>query len=67
MSLSCVKSRAIWNLLRVEWEHEKQEAERKASAKIELSEETESFIPTPPISLQMAPIHRDVKEKVPTY
>lgn len=61
-------SRAIWNLLRVEWEYEKQEAERKANAKIQHSEETESFIPTPPVSLQMAPIHRDVVvEKVPSY
>jgi hypothetical protein len=58
--------RAIWNLLRVEWEHEKQEAERKAI--VPKHPETEAFIPTPPVSLQMTPIHREVvKEKIATY
>jgi hypothetical protein len=58
--------RAIWNLLRVEWEHEKQEAERKAI--VPKHPETEAFIPTPPVSLQMTPIHRQVvKEKIATY
>mmetsp|Transcript_31060 Transcript_31060/g.56294 ORF Transcript_31060/g.56294 Transcript_31060/m.56294 type:complete len:488 (-) Transcript_31060:1049-2512(-) len=58
--------RAIWNLLRVEWEHEKQEAERKAI--VPKHPETEAFIPTPPVSLQMTPIHREgVKEKITTY